>query len=213
MAMNGVASSGMKHYGLDYKLNFGVPLQKIKEIAGYYTPGRELANLLWKENVRELKIIATLLFPIEAFDRETAEAWLNGIYNQELREQACMNLFQNLPYAGVLAAEWGNAPAESTRTTGYWLQSRLLITKRAAAGISGDNFSRLFDDTLSGNVSLRNAAILMLKCLSRSSEAEAKRLLDKAIPFQYASDARAKEVFDSLSFEIAYYCHDFNQSD
>jgi hypothetical protein len=35
-AMNGVAAAGMRAHGIDYKLNFGVSLPEIKEIASLY---------------------------------------------------------------------------------------------------------------------------------------------------------------------------------
>lgn len=43
MAMNGVISTSMREKGIDYKLNFGVPLPEIKQIAARHEPGSDLA--------------------------------------------------------------------------------------------------------------------------------------------------------------------------
>jgi 3-methyladenine DNA glycosylase AlkD len=62
--MNGVASHSMREKGLDYKLNFGIELPRLKEISLRYEKNHSLAVEVWKENIRECKILATLLQPI-----------------------------------------------------------------------------------------------------------------------------------------------------
>ena len=63
LAMNGVISTSMREKGIVYKLNFGVPYPEIKEIARKHKPNGELAAALWKEDIREFKILATFLQP------------------------------------------------------------------------------------------------------------------------------------------------------
>ena len=72
MAMNGVISTSMREKGMIYKLNFGVPLPEVKLIAARHEPGSELAAALWKEDIRECKILAGLLQPVETFFPEIA---------------------------------------------------------------------------------------------------------------------------------------------
>jgi 3-methyladenine DNA glycosylase AlkD len=201
LAMNGVVSSNMRNYGLDYRINFGVSLQKIKEIAGHYLPDAALAETLWQENVRELKILATLLFPVADFDRNTAETWRQSICNQEIREQVCLNLFQKLPFAEMLANEWSDSQDESVRTTGYWLSVRLLLAGKAV----DRKRDYLYTDLVSENVSLRHAALLLLKRLGCLSETAAKEILSNIASFQHADAPVKKEIFDSLKFEFEYW--------
>ena len=56
--MNGVVSQSMREKGLDYKLNFGIELPRLKEIAARYEKNHDVAQALWKENIRECKILA-----------------------------------------------------------------------------------------------------------------------------------------------------------
>ena len=63
--MNGPVSQSMREKGMDYKINFGIEYPRIKEIAAGYEPNHELAQALWKENIRECKIMAGLLQPAE----------------------------------------------------------------------------------------------------------------------------------------------------
>lgn len=66
LAMNGVISTSMREKGIVYKLNFGVPLPEIKQIATTHKPNSELAVALWKEDIREFKILA-FLQPVDEF--------------------------------------------------------------------------------------------------------------------------------------------------
>ena len=75
MAMNGIVSTNMRQRGLDYKLNFGLSVQQIKDLAKRYQPDSELAETLWADNTRELKILATLLYPTDSFTKEKAYEW------------------------------------------------------------------------------------------------------------------------------------------
>jgi len=83
-AMNGIVSASMRQKGVHYKLNFGVSIPEIRNIAQSYEPNEELAKWLWNEDVREHKILATLLYPLEAFKEEMAATWVGDICYQEI---------------------------------------------------------------------------------------------------------------------------------
>ena len=78
LAMNGVVATSMREKGMHYKLIFGVSLLELREIAEAFREEAsvELAEALWKEDVRELKMLATMLCPPDTFAHERAEAWL-----------------------------------------------------------------------------------------------------------------------------------------
>ena len=93
LSMNGAVSQSMREKGLLYKLNFGVELPRIKMIAEGYEKNHDLAQALWKENIRECKIMAAMLQPIDTFYPEIADIWVEDIQNIEIAELTCMNLF------------------------------------------------------------------------------------------------------------------------
>ena len=125
--MNGVVSQSMREKGLVYKINFGIELPRLKEIAAKYEKDHKVAQALWKENIRECKIIATLLQPVDSFFPEIADIWVEDINNPELVEIACMNLFQYLPYASEKAFEWIASEQEYHQLCGFMLISRLFM--------------------------------------------------------------------------------------
>ena len=94
LSMNGVASQSMREKGLNYKLNFGVELPRIKAIAAQFEQEHSLAQALWKENIRECKILATMLQPADSLLPEIADIWIDAIPTIEIAEYLCMNLLQ-----------------------------------------------------------------------------------------------------------------------
>ena len=70
LLMNGVASHSMREKGLSYKINWGIQFSDIKNLAGEYGKDYQLAIELWKENVRECKILATLIMPVEKMSHD-----------------------------------------------------------------------------------------------------------------------------------------------
>ncbi len=133
--MNGVTSSSMKNKGTDYKLNFGVSIPQLRQIAVSYFPNEKLAENLWQENARELKILATMIYPPEKFHQ--AEHWLKSINNLELAEQASANLFCKMPDAIVFAS--GNISEGDIYAK---ICSFLIFTRLVMQGVKLDNEKR-----------------------------------------------------------------------
>lgn len=125
--MNGMVSQSMREKGMEYKLNFGIEYPRIKEIAAGYEPDHELAQALWKENIRECKILAGLLQPADTFYQEIADIWIEGMDYPELAEYTVMNLFQRLPYASEVVFRWMADEREMFQFCGFLLMARLLM--------------------------------------------------------------------------------------
>ena len=125
LSMNGIASSLMREKGVDYKLNFGVSIPRLRQMAKQYAPNKALAETLWKEQTRELKILATLIYPPEEF--ALASVWIEDIDNQELAEQASMNLFCKMPDALFYASGWTKQDAIYPLICGFSVYNRLMM--------------------------------------------------------------------------------------
>lgn len=207
MQMNGDVSASMRKYGYDYKLNFGLMIAQIKALSTRYAPNCELAELLWNENTRELKILATMLFPPQACTVEKARLWQKQITNQEIREQLIVNLFQHLPNALMLVIEWGKEPDPSSRITGYMLLTRLLITRKIE---TGENIEPLLTacctDTLSDNLLLRQSALLALKRWGRQFPLAQADILKFFRSRDFSTNqALLQQIEEDLTFEFDFF--------
>ena len=126
--MNGVLSQSLREKGLKYRLIFGVELPRLKEIAAEYEPNHELAQALWKEDIRECKILAAYLQPTESFYPEIADIWVEQIHNSELADYVCMALFRRLPYASQKAFQWIASGERMPMYIGFRLMGHLFAT-------------------------------------------------------------------------------------
>ena len=124
--MNGMASSSMRNAGLGYHVNFGIELPRLQAIAREFHPDHELAQELWKEDVRESKIVATLLQPVTTFYPEIADIWVESISTAEMAGIVSVNLFQHLPYALPKAFQWMASEGEFVQMCGYHTIIRLM---------------------------------------------------------------------------------------
>ena len=122
--MNGVASASMRQTD-DYRVNFGVELARLEYLANEVTenlPAQDrhsLAQTLWKEAVRECRILATMIQPHETFDEEFCDIWMENIHTAEIGQIACLYLFQNLPYISEKALTWIAEESELKQICGY----------------------------------------------------------------------------------------------
>lgn len=104
--MNGVASTSMRQKGVEYKINWGVNLVELRKMAAGYEKDFGLAIALWKENIRECKILATLLMPVDRMSEELADVWMEQVVSQEMAEMLAANLLQYTDFAPVVAFKW-----------------------------------------------------------------------------------------------------------
>ena len=106
LVMNGPASQSMREKGLNYKVNWGVPLPELRRMAKDYGHNYALAIELWKEDIRECKVLATLIMPPERMSEDLVDVWMEQNHSQEMAELLAMNLLQHLSFAPVLAYKW-----------------------------------------------------------------------------------------------------------
>ena len=125
--MNGPVSASMREKGLTYKVNFGVELPRLREFATSLPHTYELASALWKEDIRECRILAGLLMPAEKFDSELADVWVEQMRFAEEAECTVVHLFARLPYASEKAFAWIAREEPMFRLCGWHLLSRLFM--------------------------------------------------------------------------------------
>ena len=125
--MNGVTAQSMRQKGSDYKLNWGVSLLDLNRMAEEYGKDAELAVELWKENIRECKILATLIMPAEEMYSDLVELWMEQMPTVEMAELAAFNLFQYIDEAPLFAYRWIASEKELEQICGYMVLARLFM--------------------------------------------------------------------------------------
>ena len=125
--MDGAVAQSMREKGLDYHLNWGATLPRLRQKADELGKNYDLAIALWKENVRECKILATMIMPPDEVLPEVIDIWMEQTPNSEIAEQAAFNLYQYLPYAPAKAYTWIASDKELYQLCGFHILSRLFM--------------------------------------------------------------------------------------
>lgn len=213
--MNGVISTSMRQKGMNYKLIFGVPIPEIKHIAASHESDAELARAMWKEDVREMKILATLLFPAGSMTQEEALAWMREIPYPEIAEQCCNNLFPTVEQPDQLALKFlADKKSPFGRMCGFllWAQlfkKNLAVEKSRVEAFLVECTCTMHPDVEAGATESswqeKQAAVQALKFFGRLSPANAQDALSVISEDGQPETEELKAYYDDLQFEFAYY--------
>lgn len=213
LSMNGVVAASMREKGMHYKLIFGVSLPELCEIAEVFKEEAsvELVESLWQEDVRELKILATMLYPADAFTAERATAWVATISYLEIVEQLARNLLWKMTdpdgTAVHLLYNWSDAYA---RTAAFLTFVYLFSTDQRVETAHLNVFLVEAIRTLA-NQSLgvagyeKRAALTALKRYGRQSGEQAQRVLSELARFKDSPDVVEREIYHDATFELAFF--------
>jgi 3-methyladenine DNA glycosylase AlkD len=163
--MNGVASAAMRQTD-DYRVNFGVELPRLQGIAKEFGKDHQLAQALWKESVRECRILAAMIQPVDTFCPEIADIWVESIRTAEIAQTISLLLFKDLPYASDKAFQWIASDNEIQQICGFSTICHL-IRKNELQERSVDELKDQAEAAMnSSNLSLRKLANNVLASLS-----------------------------------------------
>jgi len=142
---NGDIADAMKRTGAEYKMNWGVSLVILRQIAKEFQPDHVLALKLWNKQWRETMILATLLDEPQKVTEEQMDFWTKSFENNETAEIASTHLWVKSKFAFAKALEWCRGKKHLVRFTGIHLIGRLAITEKQAID---EMFEPYFDEFL-----------------------------------------------------------------
>ncbi len=103
---NGIVADTLRKAGMPHKVIFGLQIPQIAAIAKDLTPSSELAEALWNDSeVRESRILATYLFPVDEMSMEKATWLLGSVRTQEESDMLAFRLLKRLPFASEILKE------------------------------------------------------------------------------------------------------------
>ena len=108
---NGAVADTLRRYGMPHKVIFGLEIPRITEIARQLEPSDELADRLWADvDVRESRLLATYLYPVESMTAEKALQLAAGCRTQEEADMLAFRLLKRLPAADELLTRLDSDP-------------------------------------------------------------------------------------------------------
>ncbi len=117
----------MRKFGITLRAEIlGVPKPKLRKLAREIGVNHDLALMLWRTNVHEARILATMIADPWKLDDKVLEEWLTGVDNWDLADQLVLNLLWRMNNAFENAVEWCQRPEEYIKRIGYALLAKLV---------------------------------------------------------------------------------------
>lgn len=189
--MSGPVSASMREQGLAYKVNFGVDQPRLREmrdeIVSLTNDAAALAQALWKENIRECRILACMIMPRKAFEADLAQEWVSQLRYAEEAQALTMYLLADEDYAADLAFRLVAADDTMQRLVAWLIFGRVFSMGKSLRERDADEWldhvaAELHDQT--ADMELRRTALNALNRymdLGKAEEARGMRILN-ALP-------------------------------
>lgn len=120
----------MNKSGIQYNMNYGLSYHLLNQKAKSIGRNHELAVMLWKENIRECRLLYMMLEDAALLSEEDADVIVRTFTNHEIAEIAAMHLFVNYKDAIRLVARWIGNNNEYVKLTGFALLGRLSLVRK-----------------------------------------------------------------------------------
>lgn len=210
LAMDGVVAATMRLGGLDYKYNFGLTRQHLKRLADETPHSAELARFLMLSEVRDLRLIATWLMPVQALSHREATFWAERASEEtEWRDYICMNLLAGSPEASHWAVSWALSERLPLQRMGLTLLARLAFMQLLSVSEAvADSLMDLSDQIMTDEDSdLHALTMIWLKRYGQTGKVECQRVNALIAPYATAHNPRLQEVHADISFHLEYECN------
>jgi 3-methyladenine DNA glycosylase AlkD len=129
---NPKAIEGMAKFGITPKRTFGVSIPNLRKIAKEIGKNHELAQKLWELNIRETRILASMIDDPKSVTEEQMENWVKEFDYWEICDQVCQNLFTYTKFAYQKAIEWSKRDEEFVKRAGFALMAWLAFKDKEA---------------------------------------------------------------------------------
>ncbi len=199
---NGDVSGSMSSHGLSYKINYGVSIPVIDELAQKYKSDNQLASFLWNKDERECKLLALRIFNVSEIENHQIEMVIKGIENIELAEQSVPHFFIKLKNASDLVGNLIWDENEFCKLTGLILISKIAQTDKSIENVYFINFvNHLTSLKLNHSIyQKRGLSRAMLQIGKRNEELKSEIIL--SIDNKFIEN---KEYKNWLEQEVKYY--------
>ena len=198
---NGDVSEIMNRKGINYKLNWGVSLFELREIATLFEPDHLLALKLWNKQWRETMILAALLDEPAKVTEEQMDFWTKSFVNTEIAEIVSTHLWVKNKFAFIKALEWCRGKKFLVHFTGIHLMGRLAITEKKALD---EMFEPFFGElpTLAKDTKLYTVIYRSVLALGRRSKLLNEQSAELAVQLQQSLSENAKKLGETLFEEL-----------
>lgn len=120
----------MRSYGIKSAAMLGVRIPDIRAIAKRIGKDHALALELWRVEVREARILASLVDESEKVTSRQMDSWAKDFDSWDICDQCCLNLFRKTPYVHDKISKWTGDRREFVKRAGFVLIATLAVHEK-----------------------------------------------------------------------------------
>lgn len=129
---NSKNKEGMAKFGINSQYALGIKIPVLRRLARKIGRNHKLAQGLWKSQIHEARILASMIEEVKKVKEKQLEEWVKVFNSWDLCDQCCMNLFDKHPIAWKKAIEWANRDKEFIKRAGFVLMACLAVHNKKA---------------------------------------------------------------------------------
>lgn len=123
---------GMARYGIVARRAYGVTAPRLYRLAKEIGTNHTLALRLWKKDIHECRILATLIDDPALVTRSQMEQWVKDFDNWAVCDSCCGKLFRMTPFAYSKAVAWTRRNEVFVKRAGYVLIATMAVHDKGA---------------------------------------------------------------------------------
>ena len=203
--MNGAVVGAMQDRGVDYPLSYGVSVSTIREIAAGYAPDHSLALLMFRQQVRELRLAAAFIDDPDCVTPRQMDDWAEAFDHAEIVEQVVWALFRRVKHTSQVALAWMESDRPMKRYAGL-LTAASSLDEDWCGGRPEAFFEAVVRMGRQGNLSsavCRGVVRLLLR-LSATSADWRGRTKELIALYADSADASLRYIAEEAGWQIAY---------
>lgn len=144
---------GMKRFGINPDKALGISVKNLREIAKRTNKDHTLALELWKTEIHEARILATMIDNQKEVTKSQMNSWVKDFNSWDICDQTCNNLFRKTPYAVEYSYKWVESKHEFIRRAGFVLMACLSVHNKQ---MKDEDFIKYFPLIIKHSVDERN---------------------------------------------------------
>lgn len=132
---------GMKRFGINPNKALGISVRNLREIAKRTNKDHNLALELWKTEIHEARILASMIDNHKEVTKSQMNSWVKDFNSWDLCDQTCNNLFRKTSFAVEYSFKWVESKHEFIRRAGFVLIACLSVHSKK---MNDDDFIKYF---------------------------------------------------------------------
>lgn len=202
---NGETVDLMNRRHLIYNMSYGVSLAQILQFVKNKQKHNELAELLWKENIRETKLISFHFFEPHKMSEKAVDNIVNEFTNHELVEQGILYFIVNLPFADKKIEQWLSSDKEYVKMSAFTLLGRMALKRKdVSPDFFGTFFEQIRQEMKNESLFIKKSIIFALTNIARTSAENKTKVTAFIKELSILQEENMQYVIKNVSEELEY---------